>query len=57
MDRLTPDDVHWICDKLQRLTDKQWDDAFRAGGYNPQTAARFIKRFKQKIQEGLAVGR
>ena len=57
VDHMTPDDVRWICEKLQRLTDTQWDDAFRAGGYNPQIAARFIKRFKQKIQEGLAAGR
>ena len=57
IDHMTPEDVRWICQKLQRLTDKQWDDAFRAGGYAPQTAARFIKRFKQKIAEGLAVGR
>jgi hypothetical protein len=57
VDHMTPDDVRWICEKLQRLTDRQWDDAFRAGGYAPQIAERFIKRFKQKIAEGLAVGR
>lgn len=57
VDRMTPDDVRWICERLQRLTDRQWDDAFRAGGYNPQMSARFIKRFKQKIAEGLAIGR
>lgn len=52
---LTPDDVHWICERLQGLTDQQWQDAFRAGGYAPSLADRFIRRFKQKIQEGLAV--
>ena len=57
IDHMTPDDVHWICEKLQRISDTQWDDAFRSGGYNAQTAARFIKRFKQKIAEGLAVAR
>jgi hypothetical protein len=57
MDRMTAADVRWICEKLQRLTDRQWNDAFRAGGYAPEVAARFIRRFKQKIQEGLAVGR
>lgn len=57
VDHMTPDDVRWICERLQKLTDRQWDDAFRAGGYNPQIAARFIKRFKQKIAEGMAVGR
>lgn len=57
MDRMTVADVRWICERLQRLTDKQWDDAFRAGGYAPEVAERFIRRFKQKIQEGLALGR
>jgi hypothetical protein len=57
LDRITAEDVHWICEKLQRLTDRQWDDAFRAAGYAPSVAARFIRRFKQKIEEGLAVGR
>jgi hypothetical protein len=57
IDHMTPEDVHWICARLQRLTDAQWHDAFRAGGYAPQIAERFIARFKQKIAEGLAVGR
>ena len=57
LERITPADVHWICGRLQRLTDQQWQDAFRAGGYAPDVANRFIKRFEQKIQEGLAVGR
>jgi hypothetical protein len=52
---LTPADVHWICSRLATLTDKQWSDAFRAGGYPPPIAERFIRRFKQKIQEGLAL--
>ena len=30
---ITPADVRWICGRLQRLTDAQWHDAFRAGGY------------------------
>ena len=57
VDRMTAADVRWICEKLQRLTEAQWNDAFRAGGYAPEVAARFIRRFKQKIQEGLAIGR
>jgi hypothetical protein len=57
VDHMTAADVRWICEKLQRLTDAQWQDAFRAGGYAPETANRFIRRFKQKIEEGLALGR
>jgi len=52
---MTPADVRWICSRLAKLTDKQWDDAFRAGGYAPSIAQRFIRRFKQKIDEGLAL--
>jgi len=55
VDRMTPADVRWICDRLERLTDTQWQDAFRAGGYNQETADRFIRRFKQKIKEGQAL--
>ena len=41
--------------QLQKLTDEQWQDAFRAGGYAKDTADRFIRRMKQKIAEGLAL--
>ena len=57
IDHMTVEDVRWICEKLQALTDQQWQDAFRAGGYAPELANRFIRRFKQKIDEGLALGR
>ena len=57
VDHMTPADVRWICEKLQRLSDKQWNDAFRAGGYAPEAASGFIRRFKQKIEEGLALGK
>jgi hypothetical protein len=55
IDRMTPADVRWICEKLDRLTDRQWQDAFRAGGYAPEIANRFIRRFERKIEEGLAL--
>lgn len=53
--RITPADVRWICGRLAKLTDDQWADAFRAGGYAQPVADRFIRRFKQKIEEGLAL--
>jgi hypothetical protein len=43
--------------KVMKLTDGQWPHAFRAGGDAPEMANRFIRRFKQKIEEGLALGR
>ncbi len=52
---MTPADVRWISQRLAKLTDRQWDDAFRAGGYPQPLAERFIRRFKQKIQEGLTL--
>ena len=52
---ITPADVRWICAQLQRLTDDQWQDAFRAGGFAKSVSDRFIRRMKQKIGEGLAL--
>lgn len=53
---ITKADVHWISMRLSRISDKQWADAFRAGGYAEPTAQRYIRRLKQKIAEGLALG-
>jgi hypothetical protein len=49
---IAPPDVAWASEWLGRLTDKQWSDAFRAGGYTPSDADRFIGRLHQKILEG-----
>jgi len=51
--RITPDDVRWACERLAKLSDAQWRDAFRAGGFEPAVADRFIRRLKAKIDEGL----
>jgi hypothetical protein len=51
-DRITVDDVHWACNLLSRLSDQQWADAFRAGGYEPDVADRFIRSLKAKIEQG-----
>lgn len=55
LDDITPADVRWICSRLEKLTDRQWQDAFRAGGYDKAASDRFIRRMKQKIAEGLAL--
>ncbi len=52
---IRPSDVRWICAQLHALTDTQWHDAFRAGGYPQAIADRFIARLKQKVREGLAL--
>ena len=48
-------DVVWLCDRLSKLSDRQLNDAFRAGGYDGPLAARFINRLKAKVAEGLAL--
>lgn len=51
-DRITPDEVAWACDLLGRLSPQQWQDAFRAGGYERDVANRFIAKLKEKIDHG-----
>ena len=55
-DRISTDDVVWASELLGRLSDKQFADAFRAAGYEPATANRFIAKIRAKIAEGRAVG-
>jgi hypothetical protein len=49
---VTVQDVRWMCERLGRLTDKQWKDALRAGGYEDPVAARYIARIQEKIRIG-----
>jgi len=51
--RITEQDVAWAASLLGRLTTRQWRDAFRAGGYTPDVADRFI----QKIQTNITAAR
>jgi hypothetical protein len=53
---VTPGDVVWICQLHSQLTDRQWMDAFQAGGYSPADARRYIQRMQEKIDEGLRLG-
>ena len=50
-----PPDVQWAAQRMQRITDTQWRDAFRAANYADADAQRFIRRLKQKIDDGLAL--
>jgi hypothetical protein len=50
---ITPADVQWAARRMQRLTDKQWRDAFRAANYADPIADRYIRKIKQKIAQGL----
>ena len=51
-DRIAPADVRWACGLLAALTDRQWQEAFLAGGYQPSIAARFIQTLKRRIAAG-----
>ena len=55
VDLVRPSDVRWMAGLLNRVSDEQWDDAFRAAEYSPDVRARFIRKIKAKIAEGLAV--
>ena len=50
--RITPEDVAWACELVGGLSDRQWHDAFRAAGYEPAVADRFIGQLQQRIAAG-----
>ncbi len=48
-----PEHVRWACDRLSKLSDRQWGDAFRAGGYSADQTAKYTAKIKEKIAQGL----
>jgi hypothetical protein len=55
LEPITVDDVKWTSQRVLRINDRQWHDAFRAGGYSEDIARRFIARIKEKATEGLSL--
>jgi hypothetical protein len=51
--RISADDMVWAMGLLHQLSDRQWHDAFRAGGYSPALSDRFIRKIQLNIAEGL----
>jgi hypothetical protein len=49
---VTPADVRWVCGLLARLSDRQWRDAFRAGGFSDAEADVYIGKLREKVAEG-----
>jgi hypothetical protein len=41
--------------RLNRVTDDQWRDAFRARRYNPEQTTRYVTKLEEKIVQGLAL--
>jgi hypothetical protein len=52
---IQPGDVRWAAERMSRLTDQQWHDAFRAANYAQVDADRYIGRLREKIDDGLAL--
>jgi hypothetical protein len=57
VETVTVQDVVWTCRLMARLSDKQWDDAFRAAAYETAERQRFIAKLKSKVNQGLALAR
>ncbi len=49
------DDLHWICERVLALSDRQWHDAFQAGNYTDEQTLRYVARIREKAREGLAL--
>jgi hypothetical protein len=56
-DDITVEDVLWTCRRLDRLSDRQWRDAFRAAGYGDEETTAYVGHLQRKVREGLALGR
>jgi hypothetical protein len=48
-DRITPDDLAWAIERLASISDRQWADAFQAGGYDAAVADRFVRALHDRI--------
>ena len=53
--RITREDVRWAGALIGGLSERQWQDAFRAGGYAPDMAARFIKILRERVAQAQRV--
>ena len=43
----------WACERLAKLSDQQWNDAFRSARYNDEQTRRYTHKIKEKIAQGL----
>jgi hypothetical protein len=53
--RITREDVRWAAALIGGLSERQWQDAFRAGGYAPDLATRFIEILRRRVTEAQRV--
>jgi hypothetical protein len=52
---IRPEDMRWAATRLQKLTEKQWNDASRAANYTDDIRDRYLRKIRQKIEEALKV--
>jgi hypothetical protein len=50
-DSVTVADLEWMVSLLDRLSDAQWLDAFRAGGYDEDARRRYVRKIRSKLDE------
>ena len=55
VNQITVADVIWMCELFARIPDTHWQDAFRAGHYSPGDTARYVRKIKEKVAQGLAL--
>jgi len=49
VDSLMVADLRWTGRLLSRLSERQWLDAFRAGGYTADQSARYVRKIREKM--------
>jgi hypothetical protein len=52
---IRPADLRWAGGRLERLTEQQWKDAFRAANYTDEIRDRYLRKIRQKIEEAKKV--
>lgn len=51
VETVTVADLQWTCELLSRLTERQWQDAFRAAGYSAEQVAGYTAKVREKIAQ------
>jgi hypothetical protein len=54
--RVTTIDVRWAAQLLSSLSDRQWRDAFLAGGFTPAEAEPFLAAIQLRIEQAERIG-
>jgi len=54
---VTAADLRWSCALLSRLSERQWLDAFRAGGYTVDQRTRYVRKIREKIADARQLAR